>query len=254
MHFHPPEAMKSLRELPREIAVIVLGVGIALIGESLVDGYRWRERVANAETEMRLELVNDNGPQAYVRASIANCLDGAISRIHKAAETMPAPELRELAHAYGPPFRTWDTEAWKALLASDVASHMDPGHLVDWSEPYRIFPIMTEWSQLESELVTDLQESLPISRDLTIEDRHQFQRDAAALRRVNAKLASKSKLILIRMKKNGMALPDETMSELLKEAQSRYGNCVREPAIDSDETESEFTNEAEMRREALGAS
>ncbi|WP_395621951.1 hypothetical protein [Sphingomonas daechungensis] len=254
MDFHPPKAIQSIKELPREILVIVLGVSIALVGESLVDGYRWREKVTNAEEEMKLELLADNGPQAFVRVAIAKCLDSSISRIHESAETASAPELRKLAHAYAPPFRTWDTEAWKALLASDVASHMDPARLVDWSEPYRLFPIMTQWSQLESELVTELQEGLPISGDLSREDLHQFQRTAASLRRVNAKLASKSKLVLVRLKKNGMPLPESEMAELLEKARGIYGDCVRAPVVDGEETESEFTNEAEMRREALEGS
>lgn len=254
MKFEKEKLTDRLRKLGWETTIIMLGVGIALAANGMMDGVHIRHRIEVAEEEMRMELVGDNGPQAFVRVAIAPCLDQAITRIHDAAETTAAPELRKMAHEYGPPFRTWDTEAWKALLTSDVTSHMNPSRLVDWSEPYRVLPLMTQWSQMESEWVTELQEGLPISGDLSREDVHQFQRTAASLRRVNAKLASKSRLVLIRMKKNGMTLSDETAADLLVQARQRYGACVREPVIDGDETESEFTNEAEMRREALGAS
>src|SRR5690348_4833714 len=134
MHFHLPKPLHGWREFVGEVGIIVLGVLIALGAEQVVETFQWREKVRHAEHAMRLELAEDDGPQAYGRLVIAVCLDKQLARIHDDPQAGASPDhLRAWVHSYAPPFRTWDSEAWKTVLASDVGSYMGPDKLVEWS-------------------------------------------------------------------------------------------------------------------------
>src|SRR5258708_39661591 len=152
MHFHLPKPLHGWRAFAGEVGVIVLGVLIALGAEQVVEASQWRDKVSRAEAAMRLELAEDDGPQAYGRVIIAPCLDAQIARIHDGAGRGPAAELRAWVQAYLPPFRTWDSEAWKAVLGSDVGSHMGPDRLAPWAAPSRVLPGLAHPNPLEGGL------------------------------------------------------------------------------------------------------
>ena len=137
MHAHLPKPLHGWRAFLGEIGIIVIGVLIALGAEQLVDEWHWRQKVGDAEAAMRLELAQDDGPQAYGRSLIGPCLDQQIMRIHDSAGHVSSEQLRQWTADYAPPFRTWDSEAWKVVVASDTGSHMQPARLVAWSAPYR---------------------------------------------------------------------------------------------------------------------
>ncbi len=127
MHFHVPKPLHGWREFAGEVGIIVLGVLIALAAEALVEDWRWHTKLQRAEDAMRLELGNDDGPQAYGRLAVAPCLEQRIDRIFHAVGRVPTAELRSWVDDYAPPTRTWDNEAWKAVLASDVGSRLQHG-------------------------------------------------------------------------------------------------------------------------------
>lgn len=109
MQVQLPKPLHGWRAFAGEVGIIVLGVLIALGAGQLVDAWQWREKVRRAESSMRLELAEDNGPQAYGRLLIGKCLDQQITRIRDGAGTESPDQLRQWTAAYTPPFRTWDT-------------------------------------------------------------------------------------------------------------------------------------------------
>ena len=86
MDFHLPKVPHSWRELAKEIAIIVLGVLIALFFEQLVQEWDWRQKVQAADRAMRDELLNDDGPEIYVDAAIHPCIVSRLDAIRSAVE------------------------------------------------------------------------------------------------------------------------------------------------------------------------
>ena len=233
MHFHLPKPLHGWREFLGEVGIIVLGVLIALALEQLVDAWQWREKVGRAEDAMRIELADDDGPQAYARELIGECLDTQITRIRDGADSAPPDQLRRWAAAYSPPFRTWDSEAWKIVVASDIGSHMGAERLIAWSAPYRFLPQLTEEDQREARLVVQLRADLPPSGKPSQSDLKSVRLDAAQLRLANRRFINTSQLMLTRMRALDAQLPKPVQHELTSEARAMYGGCVTVPDLNA---------------------
>jgi hypothetical protein len=231
MHFHLPKPLHGWREFAGEVGIIVVGVLIALGAEQLVSSFDMKLKVRRAEAAMRLELAEDDGPQAYGRMLTGGCLDAQLVRIHDGAGHVPADQLRQWVLAYNPPYRTWDSEAWKTVLGSDVGSHMGPERLVQWSSPYRIISPMTDRNQRERDLATELHEAVPPDGEPSAGDLQVLRRVVAQLRTINGSFFRGSQLLLARSQGLGASVPEPIRHELLKEARAIYGDCVRVPDL-----------------------
>jgi hypothetical protein len=232
-HFHIPKPLHGWREFAGEVGIIVLGVLIALGAEQALEDWHWRQKVNDAEEAMRLELAQDDGPQAYARVVIGPCLDAELARIHDGAGHVQPQQLRQLALAYLPPFRSWDSEAWKTVLGSDIGSHMDPDRLIQWSSPYRVLNDMTAANKDERILASDLRETLPPEGEASAADLQSLRREAAQLRTDNGNLFRASQLLLSRSRALGAPVPEDIQRNLLREAQAMYGACARAPDMNA---------------------
>ena len=230
MHIHLPKPLHGWREFAGEVGIIVIGVLIALAAEQAVEALRMHENEGRAEAAMRLELAEDDGPQAYSRVLIGPCLDAQIAAIHDGAGRVPGDRLRQWVLAYSPPIRTWDTEAWKTVLASDVSSHMGAERLVQWSSPYRVLGGMTEANMRERDLATDLQEALPPTGAPSEANLQALRRAAAQLRMINTSFYRASQLLLKRSENLGAGVQASEKRALLKEARAIYGGCAQAPS------------------------
>ena len=229
MHFHLPKPLHGWRAFVGEVGIIVVGVLIALAAEQAVEDWRWHDRVGRAEAAMRLELAEDDGPQAYGRLIIGPCLDSEIARIHDGGGNLPTSRLREVVLAYAPPYATWDSEAWKTVLGSDVGSHMGPERLVQWSSPYRIMPGLTESNARERQLTIEIYEDLPATGNPSASDLQKLRQDAAQLRLLNAQLYRGSQLMLSRTRQLDASVAPSTRRDLLRLARALYGACAAAP-------------------------
>ena len=231
MHFHLPKPLHGWREFAGEVGIIVIGVLIALGAEQVVEGFHWREKISRAEHSMRIELAGDDGPQAYARELIGKCLEQQITQIRDKAGSVPTQLLRKWADAYSPPFRVWDSEAWKVVVASDIGSHMGPDRLIAWSAPYRIIPALNEEDQREVRLAIQLRADLPPSGNPSPFELTSFRQDAAQLRLANRRFVNTSQLLLSRMGVLDAQVPDPIQRELTADARAMYGNCVTVPDL-----------------------
>ncbi|HYX47345.1 MAG TPA: hypothetical protein VE820_11060 [Sphingomicrobium sp.] len=233
MHVHLPKPLHGWREFAGEVGIIVLGVLIALGAEQAVEDWHWHQKVGHAEDAMRLELAEDDGPQAYGRVLIGPCLNSQLARIHDGVGKVAPDQLRQWALAYLPPFRSWDSEAWKAVLASDVGSHMGPERLVQWSSPYRVITDMTASNRAERDLATELREALPPVGEPSPDYMQTLRRDAAQLQTANSSLFRASQLLLARSTALGAPVPKPMQQELFVEARRMYGGCVHLPDMNA---------------------
>lgn len=228
---HKPKGWGGWREFAKEIGTIVIGVLIALGGEQVVQILHRGEQARHAERAMRLELADDDGPQAYGRVLIGPCLERRIALIHDGATAAPSDQLREWVAAYAPPFRTWDSEAWKAVVSSDIANVMGAERLVDWSAAYRAVPRLNASNARESELATELHDALPPSGEASPADRQNLRRLAGLLRNANAGITLGSQLFLTRTRRLGAPVSAATQQSLLRQARALYGGCVAAPDL-----------------------
>ncbi|TPG15452.1 hypothetical protein [Sphingomonas oligophenolica] len=88
VEIHKPKPVHNSREFLGEVAIIVLGVLIALTGEQLVEAWHWHETVDVVRTSLMGELANDRG-RWEVNMAIAPCAVKVIDRLDRWAQEAP---------------------------------------------------------------------------------------------------------------------------------------------------------------------
>ena len=229
MDIHKPKPWHGLRDFVKEIGTIVIGVLIALAGEQIVERLHKGDQARLAERAMRLELSDDDGPQAYGRVVIFRCLDSQLAQIHESAASAPADQLRRWVAAYAPPVRTWDIDAWKLVVSSDVGNFMGADRLMAWSAAYRAVPRLNDTNLQESALAAQLREALPSTGEASTADRATLRRVAGELRFWNIGIARGSELFLTRAERLGASVPETTKQALLRQAHDLFGDCATAP-------------------------
>jgi len=231
MQVHLPRPLHGWRAFLGEVGIIVLGVLIALAAGQVAEGFHRADQAKLAERAMRLELAEDDGPQAYARVLIGRCLEDQLARIHDGTASAPADQLRKWATAYAPPFRTWDNEAWKAVVSSDVGNYMGAERLVGWSAAYRTVPGINDTNLRETQLASELRDTLPPSGEASAADRQALRQVAGQLLMSNNRLTRGSELFLARTRPLDAMVPAAMQQTLLREARSLYGDCVTAPDL-----------------------
>jgi hypothetical protein len=229
VEIHKPKPWHGWREFLKEYGIIVLGVLTALAAEQVVERLHRAEQARQAEGAMRLELAEDDGQQAFARVAIGRCFDDRLRQIRDGAFNAPADQLRQWVAAYNPPFRSWDSEAWKTVAASDVGNFMGAERLVDWSAAYRVLPGLSETNARETELSVELKDALPPTGEASAADRQDLRRVAGLLRMTNDRLTRGSELFLARIQRLDAVTPLPTRQTLLRRARGLYGDCVVSP-------------------------
>ena len=142
MDIHRPKAMHNLRELAKEIAIITIGVVIALIGELAVSTLHWRAQMAEGREALIKDYV-DILSYAREREAESPCLGqrlAALSAIvDDAGNTGRLPPLGKFGNPHS---REWGSGGWRSLVASGVAVHYDP----DEARRYSAIADYAEWT------------------------------------------------------------------------------------------------------------
>jgi hypothetical protein len=232
MDIHKPKPWHSLREFLKEYLIIVIGVLTALAAEQVVEGIHWRNKVEQAESAIRIELRDDDALQAYTRAAASDCYAAQLDAIQAAVESGgDRRSIAALTSAYTPPIRTWDSEAWKAALASDVGTHTPADHMILWSLPYRIVPILNETNLNERQTRVELDPPRRAAGPLRPAEADGILAAIRSLRADN-QFMSRLSLIFLRGAARNDAWPTPPeRSRILDDLRARYGACVRTPSI-----------------------
>lgn len=233
MEIHTPKhPVHGWRDLLKEVGIIVLGVLIALGAEQSVEALHWRHKVADAEQAMQLELRDDDAPQAFTRLAVAKCLDLQLDSIQTAIETgRDRRVIATLVRNYTPPARTWDSEAWKAAVASDAASHASADQMVTWSLPYRLVPLLQSINLDESTEAAQIQPTRSDGGQLATAEADRMLVADHALRDDNKIMTHRSGAFLVGAQKNGVNIAASVQTRLLDELRKHYGNCVTAPSL-----------------------
>jgi hypothetical protein len=125
------------RENVREIAIVVAGVFIALVGQQAVEAWDWHQKVDVADGAMREELLSDDGPQMVQRMAMHGCISSLLDRTRAAVEGGASrSEITSLIDRYWVDDRTYDQTALDAAQAANVASHLGQERFTRFATAY----------------------------------------------------------------------------------------------------------------------
>lgn len=231
MRFHFFRPLHGWREFIHEIVIVVLGVLLALAGAQAVENFHQRAQLRDAEDAMTSELRDDNLPQAFTRAAVYNCYSGQLDGIEAAAASGDRARFLALAKAYHAVFRTWDDEAWKAALASQVLVNSGSKRMISWSTPYIVIPLMSQVTKQESDEMAQLQARLGGQGPIATTQQDRVFQIISMLRLHNDEMSVSSLFFMdLVSRQSGLTLTPASKRALLAEARQKYGSCVREPS------------------------
>lgn len=152
------------RDFGREYAIIVLGVLTALFAQQAVQSLDWKQKVTAALGDMDQELSNGDGPQAYVRLAIYQCLSDRLHALRPLIESGDRLAVRQAIARIDLPLRTYNSFAREAANSADIAAHMPAGKMFEYRIVYSLMP---ELDALHRKELSDLAQlrSLPGSGD-----------------------------------------------------------------------------------------
>jgi hypothetical protein len=232
MDIHKPKPIRNWREFLKEYAIIVIGVLTALGAEQAVEWAHWRHRVADAVEAIELELRDDDGTAAYTRAAAVSCFDRQLDAIQKAIEDdRPRTEITGLIRHYAPPGFVWDRNAWDALLASDVASHVAPERMINWGYVYSFVVPINERLEKQIDDMTALNPTRKNGDRLTASEADTMLAAVARLRTNNRRLGRGGGAVLGAMARAGITLTQAQRTSIIGDLRSVYSGCVIEPRI-----------------------
>jgi hypothetical protein len=136
MEVHKPKAAHSWGEFAREMGAVVLGILIALALEQAVEAAHWAHAVREGEASLKDEVA-DQGDFYAVRVAVHDCVDRRLDLIEGIVEGVHAgvhqPQVGKVRYPTGALIRR---DAWSALSAGAVLTHLPPERLLGYSTIY----------------------------------------------------------------------------------------------------------------------
>lgn len=140
-----------------ELAIVTIGVLMALAAQQWVDGLSWRTRTAASKSQIREELGRHYANAVEWRATYP-CIDGQIDRLRtrllaSGATMDPAPIYREGEYDYvlRIPSKVFSDTAWQAAISDGVTSRLDPAMRRELSQHYSEIGKITEMIRLNDQ-------------------------------------------------------------------------------------------------------
>ena len=231
MHVQIPKPLHGWRAFAGEVGVIVLGVLIALGAQQVAQDIDWRNKVGAAVTDMNNELGSGDGPEAYERVALHDCIATELGKLRASVEEGDRSESRRLIEHFWLPNRTWDSLARDAANTADVAAHMPHQRMLQYRIAYEMVPDMQRLAEKE---LADLGRfrALPASgSELTNAEKMSEIEAIEALKVDNDTFARESTFLLLRMKMMDLHLSKRFVEHHIGGAREHYGDCVSTPRL-----------------------
>ena len=217
----------------RELAIVVIGVLIALLAQEVVQRWEWQQKIRAADDAMMREMFWDNGPEMLARVSIQPCIDAQLDAIRDAVEAnRPRSEIAGLVDRFFTPFVTYDTVAYRDVSASDVPIHMPKARENAWTQAYAMMPIVD---------ATEAQESVDTARIFALKRSGGPLSDAEqisllqAIEEVRAdgiRMMSGINWTMLAMPQLHGTFDKVRLDQGLQFARLHYGSCIRDVPAD----------------------
>ena len=160
---HQRRPLNSWRELGQEVAIIVLGVLIALLGQrSEPDSRHWHEQVTVVRTSKMRELANDRARWEADQADVA-CTLGDIDRIDRWTRAAPAggtpPSLANGEMLW------MHSSAWGIAASSQALDHFPLQQQLDFASLYDGIAHREVTMEGETDAVHRVRTLIPLAAD-----------------------------------------------------------------------------------------
>ena len=223
-----PHPWRDWRENVREIAIVVVGVFIALVAQQLADDWQWRQKTRSAIAAMRHELLWDDGPQIYHRAISHPCAVAQLDAIRAAVESGKSrAELWRLIEPYGINFFTYDSAAHDAAVAADAFTHMSAAEAEPFANIYPSMPVATRTAEQEAADIAQLRALSRTGGPLSAAEVDATLSRVEALRNDERVMYGGAKWVIPNLRKLG-PLDAERRAEFLRLAREQYGDCAKD--------------------------
>ena len=246
MHFHLPKPLHGWREFVGEIAIIVIGVLIALGAEYLIEQWHWHEKAEIAEGAFREELLGVGGV-AYERLIVQPCLQGRIrdlsNHLNETAgpwKASPMPfrsslYLNVIPVVYRAPTRPLLTDGWKSAIANGTLNHLPSEHVRALSALYEQ---VDQFGTLQREEAKSAASLTPLAFDRTLDgsSRTQMLASLADVDRINSLMALNASQMLESLRalhfKFNVKLVESGRRQLVSQQRAARGSCVADLPLD----------------------
>jgi hypothetical protein len=214
------------RDFGREYAIIVLGVLTALLAQQAAESLNWKQKVAAAVADMNNELGSGDGPQAYARLAMHDCVAARLTNLRSAIEHSDRAASVALIDTIWFPERTYDSLAREAATASDVASHMPHQHMLQYRITYEVIPDMDRLADRE---LVDLSRLRALPRNggaLDTSEKLAAIGAIESLRMDNDAISREARFLLRHMRLNNLKLDRAFVTLNVNEARPYYPACL----------------------------
>ena len=227
-----PSPWHDWRENVRELAIVVLGVFIALVAQQLTDDWQWRQKTDSAIAAMRHELLWDDGPQIYQRAVAHPCAVARLDAIRAAVETgNNRAEVWGLIDSYGLGFVTYDSAAHDAAVAADAFTHMSEAEAAPFAITYPSMPVFNRTAEQEAGHIAELRALKRTGGPLSAAEIDATLSRVEALRSDEGVMWGGAKWVIPTLRKMG-PLDAERTGALVRFARKQYGGCAKDLPAD----------------------
>jgi hypothetical protein len=232
VHIHRPKPLKGLGGFLSEIAIIVVGILIALAGEQVVNNLEWAHRVHEAEGAMRAELAQNNH-DAYYRLTTRPC---ALAKLNEIEAALVASRDRGAPVApitrYQRPLRPWQSDEWENARSLQIASHIPNDRLTLYSQAYFWPKVLHETQAGEREAMSDLNTLTLNAGRLESAERDRLFHALVKTRDYLGLMDGAAGLMLRATAPVGVVLSEAEKKAELSRAQQDLGACVAAPDLD----------------------
>ena len=219
----------SWREVAKDIAIVFVGVLIALYAQQVVDNWEWRNKVDTAEAAMKRELFYDNGPLVYARATMHPCLQRRLDAVGAAVHAGKSRrEVADLITGIQLEFSSYDTLAFESAFTSDVAAHMPQDRLNAYIQAYQMIPTMDRTNTLEAAALARLRSLPRTGPSLTEDARSRVIEAVEALRNYDEMMFTAARWTLPTMRQLGGKLDPVRKQRNMNFARHHYGTCIKD--------------------------
>lgn len=231
MDVHKPKLIRNWREFLKEYAIIVIGVLTALFAEQAVQSFEWHQKIDAVVADMNNELSAGDGPQAYSRIAIHDCVTSRLEGLRASIERGARAESRNLIANFWLPNRTWDSLARDAATASDVSAHMPHDRMLQYRIAYEMVPDMQRLAEKELADLGHLR-ALPATGGPIETHEKLAELDAIeALKLDNATFTRELRFLLFRIRTMHIGLDRTFVERNIRAARAHYDSCITSPRL-----------------------
>lgn len=185
--------LTRLRGFAGQVAIIVIGVLIALGFDELADDAHGRANMAMARNAIRVELGKIVG-QGVARQRVAGCIErrlDSLARVLDRAER--SGRLPPVGAIAGAPIVAWPRGVWEAGIADETRARFDRMELAAIAGAFEFVPVLRAYNQREFELWSHLAVMVGPGRAIDTAERAGLRADLIEARAINRSMVAVSR-------------------------------------------------------------